>query len=176
SWARVSTRFSSLHSYFSLPTEVRVRARLATPDEIPKTPHPETDAGFFLWPWTAGMPGLSRRSMASEALGLLPGEMQEQFPTDAQSPRYRIMSQNNEPHVTPKLPERIRVFDTTLRDGEQAPGFSMTKVQKLRMGHALADLGVDVIEAGFPQASDGDFESVRAVASEIRGPTICGLA
>ena len=86
------------------------------------------------------------------------------------------MNQTNEPHVTPKLPERIRVFDTTLRDGEQAPGFSMTKVQKLRMAHALCDLGVDVIEAGFPQASDGDFESVRAVATEIRGPTICGLA
>ena len=86
------------------------------------------------------------------------------------------MNKTSEPHVTPKLPERIRVFDTTLRDGEQAPGFSMTKVQKLRMAHALCDLGVDVIEAGFPQASDGDFESVRAVATEIRGPTICGLA
>jgi 2-isopropylmalate synthase len=86
------------------------------------------------------------------------------------------MNQTNEPHVTTKLPERIRVFDTTLRDGEQAPGFSMTKVQKLRMAHALCDLGVDVIEAGFPQASDGDFESVRAVATEIRGPTVCGLA
>jgi 2-isopropylmalate synthase len=86
------------------------------------------------------------------------------------------MNKTSEPHVTTKLPERIRVFDTTLRDGEQAPGFSMTKVQKLRMAHALCDLGVDVIEAGFPQASDGDFESVRAVATEIRGPTICGLA
>jgi 2-isopropylmalate synthase len=86
------------------------------------------------------------------------------------------MNKTSEPDVTTKLPERIRVFDTTLRDGEQAPGFSMTKAQKLRMAHALCDLGVDVIEAGFPQASDGDFESVRAVASEIRGPTICGLA
>jgi 2-isopropylmalate synthase len=86
------------------------------------------------------------------------------------------MNKTSEPHVTTKLPERIRVFDTTLRDGEQAPGFSMTKVQKLRMAHALCDLGVDVIEAGFPQASDGDFESVRAVATEIRGPTVCGLA
>src|SRR5690348_3921334 len=86
------------------------------------------------------------------------------------------MNKTSEPDVTPRLPERIRVFDTTLRDGEQAPGFSMTKAQKLRMAHALADLGVDVIEAGFPQASDGDFESVRAVAGEIRGPTICGLA
>ena len=70
----------------------------------------------------------------------------------------------------------VRVFDTTLRDGEQAPGFSMSRAQKLRMAHGLADLGVDVIEAGFPQASAGDFESVRAIACEIRVPTICGLA
>ncbi|MEO8977041.1 MAG: 2-isopropylmalate synthase [Casimicrobiaceae bacterium] len=72
--------------------------------------------------------------------------------------------------------ERVRVFDTSLRDGEQAPGFSMNRAQKLRMAQALAELGVDVIEAGFPQASDGDFESVRAVATQIRGPIICGLA
>jgi 2-isopropylmalate synthase len=72
--------------------------------------------------------------------------------------------------------DRVRVFDTTLRDGEQAPGFSMSRVQKLRMAHALAELGVDIIEAGFPQASDGDFDSVRAIATEVRGPTICGLA
>jgi 2-isopropylmalate synthase len=90
--------------------------------------------------------------------------------------------QMNEPttpdlRVVPGAPrERVRIFDTTLRDGEQAPGFSMSRAQKLRMAHALADLGVDVIEAGFPQASDGDFESVRAVATEIRGPVICGLA
>jgi 2-isopropylmalate synthase len=70
----------------------------------------------------------------------------------------------------------VRVFDTTLRDGEQAPGFSMSRTQKLRMAHALAELGVDVIEAGFPQASDGDFDSVRAIATEVRGPAICGLA
>ena len=87
------------------------------------------------------------------------------------------MTQTSEQDVSTVTPrERIRVFDTTLRDGEQAPGFSMTKAQKLRMAHALCDLGVDVIEAGFPQASDGDFDSVRAVAAEIHGPTICGLA
>ena len=87
------------------------------------------------------------------------------------------MKQSNEPNVVPVATrERIRVFDTTLRDGEQAPGFSMSRAQKLRMAHSLAELGVDVIEAGFPQASDGDFESVRAIAEEIRGPTICGLA
>src|ERR1700747_473251 len=69
----------------------------------------------------------------------------------------------------------VRVVDPTLRDGEQAPGFSMSRAQKLRMAQALADLGVDVIEAGFPQASDGDFDAVRAVAAEVKGPTICGL-
>ena len=71
---------------------------------------------------------------------------------------------------------RIRIFDTTLRDGEQAPGCSMTLREKLRVAKALADLRVDVIEAGFPAASPGDFESVRAIAEENRGPIICGLA
>jgi 2-isopropylmalate synthase len=71
---------------------------------------------------------------------------------------------------------RVLIFDTTLRDGEQAPGFSMSRAQKLRIAHALADLGVDIIEAGFPVASDGDFESVRAIAGEVHGVTICGLA
>ena len=72
--------------------------------------------------------------------------------------------------------DRLIIFDTTLRDGEQAPGCSMTDREKLRVARALAELGVDVIEAGFPAASDGDFESVRLVAREIRGPVICGLA
>ncbi len=71
---------------------------------------------------------------------------------------------------------RIRIFDTTLRDGEQAPGCSMTLREKLRIAKALADLRVDIIEAGFPAASPGDFESVKAIAEENRGPTICGLA
>jgi 2-isopropylmalate synthase len=73
-------------------------------------------------------------------------------------------------------PDRLVIFDTTLRDGEQAPGCSMTAREKLRVARALAELGVDVIEAGFPAASDGDFESVRLIAREIRGPIICGLA
>ena len=75
-----------------------------------------------------------------------------------------------------EVPRRVLIFDTTLRDGEQAPGFSMSRAQKLRVAHALADLGVDIIEAGFPIASAGDFESVRAIAGEVRGATICGLA
>src|SRR5882757_5083560 len=74
------------------------------------------------------------------------------------------------------VPRRVLIFDTTLRDGEQAPGFSMSRAQKLRVAHALADLGVDIIEAGFPIASAGDFESVRAIGAEIRNARICGLA
>ena len=72
--------------------------------------------------------------------------------------------------------ERVLIFDTTLRDGEQAPGCSMNLEEKLVLAKQLAKLGVDVIEAGFPIASQGDFEAVRAVATEVRGPIICGLA
>ncbi|MGC1648461.1 MAG: 2-isopropylmalate synthase [Candidatus Sulfotelmatobacter sp.] len=71
---------------------------------------------------------------------------------------------------------RITVFDTTLRDGEQSPGCSMNQPEKLRLAHQLDRLGVDVIEAGFPIASDGDFESVNAIASAVRRPIIAGLA
>ncbi|MDE0753394.1 MAG: 2-isopropylmalate synthase [Woeseiaceae bacterium] len=70
----------------------------------------------------------------------------------------------------------IKIFDTTLRDGEQAPGCSMTLREKLRIAKALADLNVDIIEAGFPAASPGDFAAVKAIAEENRGPIICGLA
>jgi 2-isopropylmalate synthase len=71
---------------------------------------------------------------------------------------------------------RITVFDTTLRDGEQSPGCSMNQPEKLRLAHQLDRLGVDVIEGGFPIASDGDFESVKAIASVVRRPIIAGLA
>ncbi len=71
---------------------------------------------------------------------------------------------------------RIRVFDTTLRDGEQSPGCSMNVQEKLRLAHQLDRLGVDVIEAGFPIASDGDFTAVQATAAAIRRPIIAGLA
>ena len=70
----------------------------------------------------------------------------------------------------------VRIFDTTLRDGEQSPGCSMNLKEKLRLARQLVRLGVDVIEAGFPIASEGDFESVRQIAQELRGATICGLA
>jgi len=71
---------------------------------------------------------------------------------------------------------RIRVFDTTLRDGEQSPGCSMNQQEKLRLAQQLDRLGVDVIEAGFPIASDGDFESVKAIATVVRRPIIAALA
>ena len=72
--------------------------------------------------------------------------------------------------------KRLTIFDTTLRDGEQAPGFSLRVDEKLTMARQLATLGVDVIEAGFPIASEADAESVRLVATHVRGPVIAGLA
>jgi 2-isopropylmalate synthase len=71
---------------------------------------------------------------------------------------------------------RIQVFDTTLRDGEQSPGCSMNVQEKLRLAHQLDRLGVDVIEAGFPIASEGDFAAVQAIAAVVRRPIIAGLA
>jgi 2-isopropylmalate synthase len=72
--------------------------------------------------------------------------------------------------------ERVTIFDTTLRDGEQSPGCSMTADEKVRMAHQLDRLGVDAIEAGFPISSDGDFHAVRAVARDVRRPVIAALA
>jgi 2-isopropylmalate synthase len=73
-------------------------------------------------------------------------------------------------------PNRVIIFDTTLRDGEQSPGISLNETEKLEIAHQLARLGVDVIEAGFPIASPGDFAAVRAIAREVHGPVIAGLA
>ncbi|MEH6409018.1 MAG: 2-isopropylmalate synthase [Hyphomonas sp.] len=70
----------------------------------------------------------------------------------------------------------IRIFDTTLRDGEQSPGASMTHVEKLELASLMEDMGVDVIEAGFPAASDGDFAAVSAIAAQSKSAIICGLA
>ncbi len=73
------------------------------------------------------------------------------------------------------MSDRVLVFDTTLRDGEQSPGVSLKMNEKLEIGHALVDLGVDIIEAGFPISSPGDFESVQTLSRELKGVTICGL-
>ncbi len=70
----------------------------------------------------------------------------------------------------------IRIFDTTLRDGEQAPGATLNRAEKLEIAHQLARLGVDIIEAGFPIASPDDFEAVKAIAAEVDGPRVAGLA
>src|SRR5207248_7313877 len=72
--------------------------------------------------------------------------------------------------------DRVRIFDTTLRDGEQSPGISLNKTEKLEIAQQLARLGVDIIEAGFPITSPGDFEAVQAIARAVDGPVICGLA
>ncbi|MDD4899399.1 MAG: 2-isopropylmalate synthase [Candidatus Omnitrophica bacterium] len=74
------------------------------------------------------------------------------------------------------MDEKIIIFDTTLRDGEQAPGASLNEKEKIEVAQGLANLGVDIIEAGFPISSKGDFEAVRAIAKAIKGPVICGLA
>jgi 2-isopropylmalate synthase len=74
------------------------------------------------------------------------------------------------------MQDKLIIFDTTLRDGEQSPGASMTKDEKLRIAKALEKMRVDIIEAGFPIASEGDFESVQAVAKLIQDSTVCGLA
>src|SRR3954469_20131863 len=70
----------------------------------------------------------------------------------------------------------VNIFDTTLRDGEQSPGATLTLPEKIEIARHLEGMGVDIIEAGFPISSDGDFESVRAIATEITRSTVCGLA
>src|SRR3989454_2480943 len=75
-----------------------------------------------------------------------------------------------------KINNRIIIFDTTLRDGEQCPGASMNLREKLEVARQLARLKVDVIEAGFPVISEGDFTAVQSIAREVKGPIICGLA
>src|SRR3954467_11508215 len=71
--------------------------------------------------------------------------------------------------------QRVLVFDTTLRDGEQSPGVRLSMPEKVEIGHQLVKLGVDIIEAGFPISSPGDFESVQTLSRELKGVTICGL-
>lgn len=85
-------------------------------------------------------------------------------------------NQNGKPDSQGKARERVYIFDTTLRDGEQSPGASMNLTEKLRIAEMLEHLGVDIIEAGFPIASNGDFEAVQEIAKLVREPVICGLA
>src|SRR5436305_7979997 len=76
----------------------------------------------------------------------------------------------------PQDPARVLIFDTTLRDGEQSPGISLNTQEKLEIAQQLARLGVDVIEAGFPITSPGDFEAVQEISRQVEGPVIAGLA
>ena len=87
-----------------------------------------------------------------------------------------ILITNRQPKGDFIMTDKLIIFDTTLRDGEQSPGASMTKDEKIRIAKALEKLRVDVIEAGFPIASQGDFEAVQAVANVIKDSTVCGLA
>jgi 2-isopropylmalate synthase len=87
------------------------------------------------------------------------------------------MSETDAPSTPARTEQaRVRIFDTTLRDGEQSPGISLNRQEKLEIAHQLARLGVDIIEAGFPITSPGDSEAVQAIAREVEGPVICGLA
>ena len=74
------------------------------------------------------------------------------------------------------MSEKLYIFDTTLRDGEQSPGCSMNLEEKMEMARQLDRLGVDILEAGFPIASQGDFDAVSAISAEVRRPTIAALA
>src|ERR1700719_1469357 len=80
----------------------------------------------------------------------------------------------NQPH-TDQL-ERVRIFDTTLRDGEQSPGAAMTHEEKIEVAALLDEMGIDIIEAGFPVSSNGDFEAVSAIAQRVKNSVVCGLA
>ncbi len=86
------------------------------------------------------------------------------------------MSLSPSQHTDQVAPDHIVFFDTTLRDGEQSPGCTMHHHEKLRMAHSLADLGVDILEAGFAIASLGDAQSIREIAREVHGPRIASLA
>jgi 2-isopropylmalate synthase len=79
-------------------------------------------------------------------------------------------------HLEPAMTDKLIIFDTTLRDGEQSPGASMTKDEKLRIARQLERLKVDVIEAGFAASSNGDFRVIKAIADAIKDSTVCSLA
>src|SRR5512135_1781881 len=84
----------------------------------------------------------------------------------------RLPTHDMEEHMS----RLIKIFDTTLRDGEQSPGASMNVEEKITMAKQLARLGVDIIEAGFAISSPGDFESIKRIGAEVEGPVICSLA
>src|ERR1700760_2146666 len=86
------------------------------------------------------------------------------------------MTTDTAPAAPASAKDRVIIFDTTMRDGEQSPGASMSHDEKLELAKILEDMQVDVIEAGFPIASNGDFEAVKAIAQIVTESTVCGLA
>ena len=120
----------------------------------------------------------SRTSSAPPSGGIARGGRVAAYP--AERKHASEIEKEHERHEHSRCPQatanRVLIFDTTLRDGEQSPGISLERAEKLEIAQQLARLGVDVIEAGFPIASPGDFESVEAIAREVEGPVICGLA
>ena len=88
----------------------------------------------------------------------------------------QVQGPESQAAATPSDKDRVVIFDTTMRDGEQAPGASMSLDEKLELAKILEEMRVDVIEAGFPIASNGDFEAVRAVAQTVTESVVCGLA
>src|ERR1700722_5936561 len=87
-----------------------------------------------------------------------------------------VPNPTSEPSNGQQQDARVFFFDTTLRDGEQSPGCTMHTPEKIRMAHQLAHLGVDVLEAGFPVASEGDFAAVQQIAREVKGPRMAALS
>lgn len=137
-------------------------------------------------------------SSICKRLPITPAACTTSFPSNKISPRpFYLISHSNAPRATAIRcsirrreyipnhipdPNYVRIFDTTLRDGEQSPGATMTTKEKLDIARQLARLGVDIIEAGFPAASEADFEGVKLIAREVGNaesdhvPVICGLA
>jgi 2-isopropylmalate synthase len=143
--------------------------------------HPE-DAILDSIGWGKGSaPSLERKSLGSNFDDKLTRSKQSDFDNSTDrsveyDETFRCPGETGRFEEEEDMGERICIFDTTLRDGEQSPGCSLNLQEKLEMARQLERLNVDVIEAGFPIASEGDFESVQAIAAEIRGPIIAGLA
>ncbi|CAM9636000.1 unnamed protein product, partial [Ectocarpus sp. 8 AP-2014] len=142
-------------------------------------------------PWVANYAG-RRQRVASAAVRMVatdPGtattevkqQEQQSGKGEGPPPPARVNVQPSRHDIeTGRDPTRVKVFDTTLRDGEQSPGCTMTREEKLMVAKQLGKLGVDIIEAGFPIASQGDFEAVQEIATVVgqggNPPIICGLA
>src|SRR6185437_185624 len=161
------------------PRDERVAGWPASPR--PRSPRLRSAAGCDLAapepPDLRSNLGPSSRSFRGSRPGRHPpGRCQLRNPAFEHAPRSPQMISAKAPTETRAPSDRVIIFDTTLRDGEQSPGASMNLEEKLKIAAALEDLGVDVIEAGFPISSNGDFEAVRAIAAQTRQSIVCGLS